>query len=51
MLLFQQLPIIGFVAPHLLKWHMVLTCDLAMVSSSNMKKNAGVHGIDLAACL
>jgi len=36
--LFQLLPIIGFVAPPLSKLHMVLACDLVMVSNSNMWK-------------
>ena len=33
MTLFQLLPIIGFVAPPLLKSHEVLACDLVMVSN------------------
>jgi len=35
MLLFQLIPIIGFVAPPLSKSHMVLACDL--VTFSNFK--------------
>ena len=38
MLLFQLLHIVSFMAPPLSKSHVVLACDLVMVSNSNMRK-------------